>query len=400
MKLATFLLAIAFTLATAASSGADLWTSIFKERMHQARLGAPEAQFEIGAMYENGRGVEIDRAVAADWYRKSAAQGYERATNALARMEDNERRLAKISALAESGDIEAQYSLGNMYLTGTGTLTDLGRAQVWLSRAASKGHIKAQYKLGHLYYVDMAENTDNKAALEWFTKAAASDYGPAQYYLGDMYASGSGVQQDYAKAREWYSKAQASGFTLAAKGIKELDDRIAEEKKRELELAETRRLAEAQQAAAVEESMKRAAARAAAAREEERQDPRGNLLKYLWQSENTPAKYLPSKISNCKSSSDEIVCYTTELARKDLPQERYRVKSILRDFKSNGEFKIVYRELVLQSAAEGKEDTTFEPGNIIRTGWLEPHSLKCKFSKDNRLNCDVEDGSVAVYHGA
>ena len=78
--------------------GADLWTDLYQERLEQARQGSADAQFEIGAMHENGRGVAADRNAAMEWYRKAAEQGHGRAGNALARMQDNAQRLAKPSS--------------------------------------------------------------------------------------------------------------------------------------------------------------------------------------------------------------------------------------------------------------------------------------------------------------
>jgi serine/threonine protein kinase len=50
-----------------------------------AEEGNAEAQDDVGFMYEAGRGVEKDRAQAVEWYRKSAAQGYQPAKDALKR---------------------------------------------------------------------------------------------------------------------------------------------------------------------------------------------------------------------------------------------------------------------------------------------------------------------------
>jgi eukaryotic-like serine/threonine-protein kinase len=50
-----------------------------------AEEGNAEAQDDVGFMYESGRGVAKDRAQAVEWYRKSAAQGYQPARDALKR---------------------------------------------------------------------------------------------------------------------------------------------------------------------------------------------------------------------------------------------------------------------------------------------------------------------------
>src|SRR5512134_1893782 len=40
-----------------------------------AKQGLPEAQYSLGVMYDNGRGVQQDYAEAMKWYRKAAEQG-------------------------------------------------------------------------------------------------------------------------------------------------------------------------------------------------------------------------------------------------------------------------------------------------------------------------------------
>ncbi len=54
---------------------------------HQAAdKGSANAQDSLGWMYERGRGVQMDREMAREWYRKAAAQGFAKAI-------DNEKRL-------------------------------------------------------------------------------------------------------------------------------------------------------------------------------------------------------------------------------------------------------------------------------------------------------------------
>ena len=111
-------------------------------------------------------------------------------------------------------------------------------------------------------------------------------------------------------------------------------------------------------------------------------------------------QFLPSKVSECNSTNNSLVCYSRELARKDLPQVHYKVKSIIRTTDSNA-FKVVYRELVLQditdygtgSDAELLQETGIPPG------WQEPHSLNCKFTGNLRLSCVMDNGSVTEFVG-
>ena len=45
---------------------------------------------------------------------------------------------------ASQGHAEAQYSLGILFLTGSGVLQDNDEARKWISRAAAKGHADAK----------------------------------------------------------------------------------------------------------------------------------------------------------------------------------------------------------------------------------------------------------------
>jgi TPR repeat protein len=82
-----------------------------KEWRPLAEQGHAEAQFRLGWMYDNGRGVTQDYAEAVKWYRKSAEQGH----------------------------AEAQYWLGSLYGVGLGVLQDLIAAHMWNSIAAANG---------------------------------------------------------------------------------------------------------------------------------------------------------------------------------------------------------------------------------------------------------------------
>jgi len=49
--------------------------------------------------------------------------------------------------LAQDGNVGAQYSLGEMYEQGLGTLVDPEQAYMWYEKAALKGDARARHKL-------------------------------------------------------------------------------------------------------------------------------------------------------------------------------------------------------------------------------------------------------------
>ena len=68
-----------------AAQSADFATA-FKEWMPLAERGNLSAQFNIAAMYEDGKGVTQDYKEAFNWYRKAAEQGVAHAQHNIAVM--------------------------------------------------------------------------------------------------------------------------------------------------------------------------------------------------------------------------------------------------------------------------------------------------------------------------
>ena len=90
--------------ATTASAGNDIWQSLFKDKRMEATQGNSSAQYEVGAMYQNGRGVQASRDKAIEWYEKAAAQNNTNAVSRLKLMQANrevqQANLAKSAFLA------------------------------------------------------------------------------------------------------------------------------------------------------------------------------------------------------------------------------------------------------------------------------------------------------------
>ncbi len=96
-----------------------------------AKQGDAFAQFNLGIMYGQGRGVPQDKTEAMKWYRRAA----------------------------ERGDADAQFSLGTMYRLGRGVPQDFVQAYKWFALAALR------FSASEQEYRDMAvENRDGVAA--------------------------------------------------------------------------------------------------------------------------------------------------------------------------------------------------------------------------------------------
>ena len=112
--------------------------------------------------------------------------------------------------LADKGDANAQYNLGLMYANGRGVAQDYKEAVKWYRLAAAQGNANAQYNLGVMYDQGNGVAQDYKEAVKWYRLAAAQGDARAQYNLGVMYDNGDGVAQDYTRAHMWFNLAASS----------------------------------------------------------------------------------------------------------------------------------------------------------------------------------------------
>ena len=114
---------------------------------------------------------------------------------------------------AEKGDPEAQFNLGRKYAEGKGVTQNYAESVKWYRKAADQGHAVAQYGLGLAYYNAKGVSQDYAEAFNWFRKAADQGVALAQSNLGVMYARGEGVPKDDVEAYAWYNLAAVTNET-------------------------------------------------------------------------------------------------------------------------------------------------------------------------------------------
>ena len=119
--------------------------------------------------------------------------------------------------LAEQGDAPAQYNLGVMYQEGRGGTQDHKTAVKWYTRAADQGNASAQNNLGHMHQNGKGVPQDHAEAFKWYRLAANQGVPDAQLNLGVMYGYGYGVKQDYTRALMWWAIAASQGDETARK---------------------------------------------------------------------------------------------------------------------------------------------------------------------------------------
>lgn len=121
--------------------------------------------------------------------------------------------------LAEKGDPDAAFNLGQAYRLGKGVQLDLAQAQIWLERAARKGHVDAQSTLGLLLF----QNGNRVSAMRWLKGAAQAGEPRAMLIVGTALYNGDGVARDPVTAYAYVSRAAAQGLAAAKATLADLD---------------------------------------------------------------------------------------------------------------------------------------------------------------------------------
>jgi len=233
------------------------------ELMKKAEAGDAEAQYNQGQCHEKGLGVIKDNKEAVKWYTKSAEQGHVKAALNLSRCYedgqgvlrdkkqamkwfakvldstdikelyvilrsidpycnyDSDKSVLLLKRLAELGNANAQYDLGNVYRWNGGVRGGVGdrkESVKWYSMAAEQGNADAQFWLGICYRQGEGVDRDDKEGFKWLTKSAEQGNAGAQFWLGNYYAHK--VDKDLKEAVKWYTKAAEQGDAEAIRELK------------------------------------------------------------------------------------------------------------------------------------------------------------------------------------
>ncbi len=196
-----------------------------------AQEGNPAAQYSIGLLYDQGKGVKKDPQTALKYFQAAIKQNLPAAQYylgvkyyaGLGVKKSPEKALDLVTRAAENGFGPAQHALAARYLTGRGTSLNLEQGVFWLEKAADQNDMDAMRDLGFLYYQGMGVKMNWVKARKLLLDPAEEGSALAQYVLGEIYAKGGhGITQNISQARHWYSKARQSGNSDAAKRLKEL----------------------------------------------------------------------------------------------------------------------------------------------------------------------------------
>lgn len=133
--------------------------------------------------------------------------------------QDVERALAAVRDRATSGDVVAQFSLGEALYYGS---DDTSQAIEWLRKAAAQKHAPAEFHMGQLYDFGFGVTPSDREALTWYRRAAEHGHAAAQRTLGDFYRKGRAVPANAEEAARWYRRGADAGDLRAQYQLAEM----------------------------------------------------------------------------------------------------------------------------------------------------------------------------------
>ncbi len=189
-----------------------------------ANSGNAVAQWRLSLLYAYGKGIPQNNALALQWMRKSAMQGFAPGQHTLGLVysggllgvtKDLAAAVDWYRKAAEQGYSSAQLNLGQAYLSGNGVAKSETTAAFWISKAAEQGDSEAQLKMGLLYSKGVGVPQNYKLALAAYQSAAEQNNSDAMTGLGWHYQLGLGVPKDNVKSLMWFILAAARGDKVA-----------------------------------------------------------------------------------------------------------------------------------------------------------------------------------------
>jgi cell division septation protein DedD len=147
---------------------------------------------------------------------------------------DYSRAVAEWRSLANAGDVDAQFNMGQAYKLGRGVPVDLPAATEWFRKAAAQGHTRASDNYGFLLF-QQGQRAD---AMPYIRKSAERGEPRAQYILGTAMFNGDLAAKDWVTAYALMTRAAAAGLDQASKSLVVMDKWIpAEQREKGMALA-------------------------------------------------------------------------------------------------------------------------------------------------------------------
>lgn len=205
-----------------------------------ADSGNRSAQYRLGRMYRDGRGVPKDVDKAKTCLENAVERGHNGSKLDLVELlytsgtDDELKKAYEVCLeLASKGNKDAQFRLSRMYLHGKGTAKNEDESIRWLEEAAKNGHNGARKELNarnrsatqerpamtkkeEKEYLESLKDIGSEEAfrsiINYCNDAVERGDPIAAYYLSKAYREGRGVEKDIDKANEYLRMASEGGY--------------------------------------------------------------------------------------------------------------------------------------------------------------------------------------------
>ena len=163
-----------------------------------ADAGYGDALYALGRIYEQGRGVEVDREQSFEFFSAAARKNHPGAMHQMGRLAlEQDAPDAAVHALdwfrraADSGEADALNDLAVLFLRQQGLIGEQTASRdlmlEWLRQAARAGSDVASYNLWRLYVRSAITPTSDRELVQWLHTAARRGAGDAQRQLGGLW---------------------------------------------------------------------------------------------------------------------------------------------------------------------------------------------------------------------
>ena len=233
-----------------------------------------------------------------------------------------------------------------------------------------------------------ASAEEEQAFRDYMVEAREGDP-TAQFVVARRLEKGIGTKKDTEQALYWYKQAADNGHALAKLFI----DRKAEARKQK-SAATVKAKPRPKPAPVKTAKVKPAPIKASRQKfNTEKIISSGN-----WRFGRQAIGFLPSIRSSCLPSSGELICFSEKFKQTIGNNELvYTIKSNVRNFNSNGSFKVKYVYNVLDVNSASGNSKSFAPKIKAKTGWQEPGiNMSCKLNSARSITCKGPTGSVVL----
>ena len=168
--------------------------------------------FELGKMYENGKGMSINYKGAIKYYELSALQNNPEANHRLGliyfngELEQNKNFELSIKYF-EKGNEESFFFLGNLYFYGNlefNISNDYLISKKYFELSLNNSN-SLNY-LGDIYRYGYGSSINYIKSLEYYYKSSELNNSKGLNNLGEMYKNGYGIEQNFEKSFEFFQK--------------------------------------------------------------------------------------------------------------------------------------------------------------------------------------------------